>query len=319
MKRFMKFTLFVICMVIALLILPMSAGAVTLTSGTYWIQNLNSGLYLDVPGGSTASTYPLHQYTFNGTKAQKWTVTALGNGLYSLAPACNTNMRLDVYMANPANRQNVGIYPNTNQPTQKWKIVDNGNGAYKILTSLNGTSALQIPGGATNSGAPTQLWTYDKGRHHQWVFDKTTPQYNNTKLLTAFNFFSGRIRFKDNGTKYRLEFMMGAGSWNNVDMTFNEVTGNAERELEVSDYRQYGVNTIARTTWVLANPWTMRFNTPMMDKLNFNGRLNTAMHEQGHAIGIDHTRYGTVVYEYDSEITHLTQNDIENYWWSLFR
>lgn len=64
--------------------------------GVYRITNRESGLVLDVRGGTFANRIPVQQYTWNGTNAQLWKVVQRGNGVISIATALGSGKCIDI-------------------------------------------------------------------------------------------------------------------------------------------------------------------------------------------------------------------------------
>lgn len=58
---------------------PIAAGS------AWYLLNVNSGMVLEVPGGSTSQRTQLAQSTSFGATYQQWSVNPVGNGAYTLA------------------------------------------------------------------------------------------------------------------------------------------------------------------------------------------------------------------------------------------
>jgi len=58
-------------------VLTVTASA-SISSGTYFIRNRNSGLFLDVDHGRTANGTRIVQWSFHGGLNQQWRVTNIG-------------------------------------------------------------------------------------------------------------------------------------------------------------------------------------------------------------------------------------------------
>ncbi|MCU0355739.1 MAG: RICIN domain-containing protein, partial [Cytophagales bacterium] len=91
-------------------------------SGYYRLTVKHSGKALDVRSASTADGAVVQQYTPNGTKAQNWNLTAVGNGYYKLVAQCS-GKALDVAGASQDNGATLQqwSYGNTTG-NQDWKI-----------------------------------------------------------------------------------------------------------------------------------------------------------------------------------------------------
>ena len=75
-------------------------------AGTYFIQNRNSGLFMDVFGAGTADGTNISQGTYNGNTNQQFQFTHLGNGTYK-ALAVHSSKSIDVDAISTADGANV--------------------------------------------------------------------------------------------------------------------------------------------------------------------------------------------------------------------
>src|ERR1700749_5358483 len=67
-----------------------------LANGTYVITSAFSGKCVDIAAASTANSAQVQQYQSNGTGAQKFAITNMGQGWYRLI---NTNSGKAIYIA----------------------------------------------------------------------------------------------------------------------------------------------------------------------------------------------------------------------------
>lgn len=96
--------------------------AVKNTDGTFTFVNYKSSLALDVQWGDANAGTAMHFWPRNGGIAQKFRLHSDRNNYYTVAPALNPNLRLDVY--NGLQRTNTPIqtwHANSN-PAQKWRF-----------------------------------------------------------------------------------------------------------------------------------------------------------------------------------------------------
>ena len=132
-------------------------------AGTYEIQNLNSGLALDVQGASTANSAAVVQEPYtSGAKDELWTFVPTSGGYYQIKNV-NSGQVLNVAggagggsgssMAKIVQFPAQSMLPGNDQ----WLPVQNSDGTFSFYNMLS-HMALNIPGSSTSSG--TQLDQY---------------------------------------------------------------------------------------------------------------------------------------------------------------
>ena len=154
-----------------------------IVSGAYYfIRSVNSGKYMDVTnfGGNTTS---VTQHGLNGGTNQRWRVVYHAEGWYSLAPAHNLNLRLDVPGGNRVNGQDLWVYNSNNTSTQRWRIIPNGDGSYRLMPmcAQHENMVIDVDSASQSNGAALQLWTWDGvSPQMKWTFESgltlNTPQ-----------------------------------------------------------------------------------------------------------------------------------------------
>ena len=146
-----------------------------IVSGAYYfIRSVNSGKYMDVTnfGGNTTS---VTQHGLNGGTNQRWRVVYHAEGWYSLAPAHNLNLRLDVPGGNRVNGQDLWVYNSNNTSTQRWRIIPNGDGSYRLMPmcAQHENMVMDIEGPSTAPSAPLQIWTWDESAPQmRWYLER---------------------------------------------------------------------------------------------------------------------------------------------------
>lgn len=119
------------------------------TEGIYSLfTTLNTGLAVDVYGGSKANGANVHLFVSNGTAAQKYDVSYHGCGLYFIR-VVNSGKVLDVKGGSTASGANVQQYGQNGSRAQLWYFEKDGSG-YKICSSLTG-NALAVEGSQASS------------------------------------------------------------------------------------------------------------------------------------------------------------------------
>jgi hypothetical protein len=143
----------------------------TIANGTYKIISRRSGLSLDNPGYKTATTTApvlLDQWTYGGGNNQRWRVTNLGGGQYSIFNVF-ANQPLDVAGAGGSGAR-VQLYPATGSNNQKWTITATSGGYYRVSPVHNTGIALDVVGNSTTNGAAIGVYTWNSGTNQQWAF-----------------------------------------------------------------------------------------------------------------------------------------------------
>lgn len=157
-------------------------GVTNLGNATYYLQNRNSGLYMDVWGASMANAANVAQGNFNGGGNQKYTFTHLGDGLYKII-ANHSGQSLDINNFNKDNGANVEQYPYNATPNQQFILVSTGDGYYKIIAKHSG-KLVEVAGFSTANGGNVQQWENVNQSSGQW---KLVPVVNST-LIQAENY-----------------------------------------------------------------------------------------------------------------------------------
>ncbi len=91
-----------------------------LSSGYYVLTNIKTGKVLDVSGAGTANGTNVDQYSYNGTAAQLWSITATSGG-YTIKSSLG-NLVLDVSGAGTSSGTNVDVWEPNGSAAQVWSI-----------------------------------------------------------------------------------------------------------------------------------------------------------------------------------------------------
>ncbi|WP_347052415.1 RICIN domain-containing protein [Flavobacterium olei] len=147
-------------------------GVTTLGNQTFFLQNRNSGLNMDVWNASTSNGANIAQGTANNANNQKFTFTHLGDGLYKII-ANHSGQSMDVNNFNKANGANVEQYPYNGTTNQQFILVDAGSGFYKIVARHSGR-IVEVSGASTAVGGNVQQWDDNGQTCGQWKLIATT-------------------------------------------------------------------------------------------------------------------------------------------------
>jgi hypothetical protein len=155
-------------------------GVTTLGNQTFFLQNRNSGLNMDVWSASLSNGANVAQGTPNSGNNQKYTFTHLGDGLYKII-VNHSGQSLDVNGFNTANGANVEQYPYNGTTNQQFVLVSTGDGFYKIVARHSGR-IVEVAGASTANGANVQQWDNNNQTCGQWKLIATTTAQTSTLI-----------------------------------------------------------------------------------------------------------------------------------------
>lgn len=141
-------------------------GTASLGNQTYYLQNRNSGLYLDVWGLSTADGGNIAQGNYTGANNQKFKFIDLGEGTYQIQ-AINSGKVLDISEVSVNNGANVNQWTYVGGAHQQFVAVSTGDGYYKLVAKHSG-KLIEVSGFSTVSGANVQQWENLNQSSGQW-------------------------------------------------------------------------------------------------------------------------------------------------------
>jgi endoglucanase len=147
------------------------------SSKTYMIQNVNSGLYMDVTGAKKANGTNVIQYQASTAKANNtWTFVPDGNGYYYIYSCLGdgSTYLLDVANNSSASGTNIQIWENTYCDAQLYSLSQNSDGSYTILTKASGSEkCVEIADGSISNNANVQQWEVNGYSCQNWYLIAT--------------------------------------------------------------------------------------------------------------------------------------------------
>lgn len=165
-------------------------GATNL-AGTFYIQNRNSNLYMDVWGAGTADGANIAQGGFNGGANQQYELTHLGDGVYRII-AKHSGKAVDISDISTNDGANVHQWAYVGGNNQKFILKDAGSGFYKLIAKHSG-KILEVGGGLQTNGANINQWGNHNGLHAMWklIPVNVTPPTSITLQAENYNLMSG--------------------------------------------------------------------------------------------------------------------------------
>ena len=153
---------------------------VAVADGVYYIQNMNSGHYLNVKNGYIDSeTDVIQSSKLSGALPittrlrEMWKIYYIGNGKYTVRPMHKLNMGLDVTSGN------VDIWDISTSDSSavatygQWSIEWDSTG-YVFKNKGESSLTMQVQGASTASGTTVIATTYSSNSNSRWTLSKIT-------------------------------------------------------------------------------------------------------------------------------------------------
>ncbi len=136
--------------------------------GTYYLQNRNSGLYMDVEGGPTnvEDGANIQQYYCTGNTNQQFQFTHLGDGTYKIT-AVNSGKAIDVSNFSKDNFANIHQYTYDDLLNQQFVVVEVDNSYYKLV-SKNSGKIIEVLYSSSDAGANVNQYDNNGQTGGQW-------------------------------------------------------------------------------------------------------------------------------------------------------
>ena len=142
-----------------------------LADGTYTITSAFSGKCVDIAAASTANSAQVQQYQCNGTGAQKFAITNMGQGWYRLINT-NSGKAIDIAAASTADGAKVQQYTDNATSAQRFSIKPGSDATTFVVTNENSGKCLDVADWSTNDSGKIQQWTCTAAVNQAWRFTK---------------------------------------------------------------------------------------------------------------------------------------------------
>jgi hypothetical protein len=144
---------------------------VNLISGTYYLQNRFSRLYMDVDANLiTQDGCNIQQWGFMGTANQQFTFTHLGNDVYKII-CVQSGKSIDVSGVSTADGANVQQWGYVSGANQQFLMVPVDSDYYKIVAKHSG-KLVEVSDFSTVNGGNVQQWTDVNQTSGQWKLSR---------------------------------------------------------------------------------------------------------------------------------------------------
>jgi sugar lactone lactonase YvrE len=138
--------------------------------GTYYVQNVNSGMVLGVAGASTSQGENIVQWLVNGSRDQVWKLSQLANGAYVFTDV-NSGLVIGVSGASLNYGTPLIQWPSNNSTDQNWHFIQNG--IFWNIQDVNSGLWMDISGGSTTEGADAIQGLGNGGQSQLWTLTPT--------------------------------------------------------------------------------------------------------------------------------------------------
>ena len=144
------------------------------TSRTYMFKNAESGLYMDVTGGTASDNTNVQQWGADKSgKQNSWTLKSFGGGYYYIISKVGDGKTYYLNMTDKTSGGNAEILTNNKTSSHLFKFVKNPDGTYYILSrSSKDTCGLETDG--TGNGANIQQGTISNKSSQKWILESVT-------------------------------------------------------------------------------------------------------------------------------------------------
>ena len=166
------------------------------------VSALDSNFVLDLSSGKVNNGQNIQIYSSNGSNAQKWDLTkymtkqekldqlavenknAIGDGVYKIGNAQNSNYVLDIASGSKNNGANVQLYLSNGSTAQSFKVTHDTNG-YVTFTNVNSGRALDVSGGKVVNSRNIQQYYSNDTKSQKWIVKKSNSGYTIISALDS--------------------------------------------------------------------------------------------------------------------------------------
>lgn len=152
----------------------LNAGGEILPSDTYVIQGSDSGVVLEIGGGSTANGANANVWRANGSSAQMWRASVDEFGYVTFVNV-RSKKALDVSCGNARRGQNVDQYDPNGTGAQKW-IAEKKDDAIVLHSALDYGLVLDVSGANMTNGTNVALWDANDTTAQSWHVWRACPE-----------------------------------------------------------------------------------------------------------------------------------------------
>ncbi|MBU6409498.1 MAG: RICIN domain-containing protein [Verrucomicrobia bacterium] len=135
-------------------------------TGNYQIQNVASGLSLNVAGNSTSNGGAIIQWGYSGAANELWTFIPTSGGYYQINSVLSGKDAV-VQGASTANGAMIIQWSFGSAGNDQWKPVQNSDGSYTFY-NLHSGQVLDNPASSMSQGTQMDQWGNNNGANQHW-------------------------------------------------------------------------------------------------------------------------------------------------------
>lgn len=184
---------------------PLKTGVALNTAEKYRFKNVNSGLYLEVSGGTAEAGTDVIQ-----TEAGAgWNLVDASGGYYKIYSELGDGKTymLDLDYGKADNGTNIGIFTDTKSDAQSFKFVKNDDGTYTICTKVTrDASCIGILSGSKDQNATAIQWECLDNSDQKWIIEPKIDPINGDLIQGLI------VQDTDNRPDWKIEKNVNIGS-----------------------------------------------------------------------------------------------------------
>jgi hypothetical protein len=135
-------------------------------TGTYQLENVASGLSLNVSNNLTSNGACIVQYSYGGSSNEKWTFTPTTNGYYQIVSVLSGKDAV-VQGASAANGASIVQWTFGASGDDQWLPIINNDGTYTFY-NLHSGKVLEDPGSSTSKNTQMDQYSANGGANQEW-------------------------------------------------------------------------------------------------------------------------------------------------------
>ncbi len=143
----------------------------------------HSGKALEVPDGQTTNGLGLVQGRFTGGDHQKWILTYLGDGAFTLRNLA-TNLQADINGSQTVDGAIALQWPAHDGPNQRFALIPNAQGHYHLIARHSGRALTVEAGTQVSGGRIIQAGVNTGLLHQQWRIEFASPAKRGLGVFT---------------------------------------------------------------------------------------------------------------------------------------
>jgi len=135
-------------------------------SGKYQIENVSSGLSLNVSNNITGNGACIIQWSYSGGSNELWNFTPTTNGYYQIVSVLSGRDAV-VQGASTANGAGIVQWSFGSSGDDQWEPVANSDGSYTFYNLKSG-KVLEDPDSSASKGTQMDQWSSNRGNNQKW-------------------------------------------------------------------------------------------------------------------------------------------------------